>query len=140
LIAVANTYWTTIKLIWVVSASIGVFISILLLSMAITDARLLIKRHINSWRIYVAHTSTIIFFGGLVGQTVYLFLGVVSMTRPNPPQVDSIQWTELGVFIFAIWFSVWCGVLIFYRRRHIIDKIEKSIEHEFGEHNKERDG
>lgn len=141
MIAVANYWWTSLKLVWLVSASVGVVLSSMLLYMAWVDVRLLIKRGINSWRQYVAHTSTLIFFGGLIGQTCYLFFGIVSITRPNPPpnfHIPLISWIEVGVFIFAIWFAAVAAAIIFYRRRHIIDKIEMSIKNEVASHRKER--
>ena len=131
MIAVSDNFWWSLKIIWTISASIGVAVTVILLYMAVTDYRLLVKQEINSWRQYVAKTSTLIFIGGSATQMVFLTTGVIALTKSNPSpylKISTASWIQLGLGIFIIWLNSVLALLIFYRRRKVIEIIEAHMD------------
>lgn len=96
--------------------------------MAINDLRLLNRNGINSWRRYVAITSILVFSGGFTTQLIYLIIGVISITGPSPPpnyHINFIQYFGEVLFIFGALSAQVLAVIIFYRRKRVIEAIEK---------------
>lgn len=119
---------TWIKGAWTAAATLGTCVTFVLLSMAITDYKLLIKQGINSWRQYVARTSILIFLGGLITQLVYFTAGIVSITQPNPyNRVTTAQIISGSLFIFGALTSITLAIVIFYRRKSILEVIEDAL-------------
>lgn len=119
-----------LKLLWTVSASIGVMVTFALFSMAVTDYRLLVKRKLNSWRQYVGSTSIVIFSGGLLTQLIYLTAGILALTQPNTGSSLTIRHVTQALFVFGAVSSIILAITIFYRRVHILDIIEEAISKE----------
>lgn len=122
---------TMLKLAWTVAASVGVMITFTLLFMSITDYRLLVVEKLNGWRRQVAITSIFIFVGGFIAQAVYFASGILALTQPNkrgPSHV--IRETTQALFLFGALSAIVLAIIIYYRRRRILEIIEEGIRKE----------
>lgn len=119
---------TWVRITWTLGAALGTGVSFALLFMAITDLKLLRRKGINSWRQYVAKTSLLVFIGGFSTQIVYLVAGIVSFTQPVPYNHITLgQIISGGLFLFGAFSSIALAIVIFYRRRFIIEIIEHAL-------------
>lgn len=129
-----------LKWFWTIAAGIGVLVTGALFFMSVGDYQFLVQNKLNGWRRNVAKTSMLIYFGGFGTQLVYFVVGVIALTLTTKLPKDYIiparQWATTGLFVFGAISSIVLAIVIFYRRRNIIDIIEASIREQI---NKERD-
>lgn len=121
--------FTWVRAAWTAAAAVGVGVTLILLVMAITDYRLLFKRELNGWRRYVARTSILIFLGGFGTQMIYFLAGIVSIIwGPKTEHISGAQAVDGALFIFGAVSSIVLAIIIFFRRRIILEVIESHIE------------
>lgn len=122
---------SALKLAWTLASFVGSLVTLALVLMAMTDYRLLKIRGLNSWRQQVARTSIIIFFGGFVAQSVYFIAGVLALTQSNKYGSSLlVRHVTQGLFLFAAIAGTILALIIFYRRVHILEVIEKELKRE----------
>ena len=110
----------SIVLTWELISSAGFVIMCYLLNRAVGDLYWVMMKKQNGARIYTAKTSIWIFTGGVVTQLAYVLAAALSLVLHKKPLDITVD-----VFITASLFSTLFAVVIHFRKKRLIELIEK---------------
>lgn len=114
------------EVIWTGACIFGLLFNSRQLVGATTDYMYIRRRRINSIREYAAITTFVMFGSWVCIQAVFVFVGIIAMTQPNPTNNQKPQFLQFLLVIAFCSCSVFMavvGYVVDVRRRHIVSLI-----------------
>lgn len=113
-----------LELAWTLVALAGFIFIALLLARSLVDYEFVLNARVNGLRRYSAVTTIFIFLGGTITQLSYIGVGIVAMTQSGNGHHLSVASYIIAIILMASSIiSTVFGLMIYYRRIHLIDMI-----------------